>query len=401
MPNSKKIHAMAIGSTGLLSSPAVVFSAAWISCAALTALAITDLFSTYAQSAGAIALALIVSHLAGATFAGSLPPPSPRRPQPFHDAPKFETGLFAIWALISAIELVHSRGIPIVWLKSSPERTYADFGIHSLHGAANGIWLYMSTAIWIRIMGRRARHGDWTKALILTAWPILLLSRALLTISLAVVLSYAAVSSKKSASKKLVLAVAFAALFVWGFGLLGDVRSSEFSISSALGLQDTNWPAGILWVYAYTVSPIANLALNVSSGLPSYELLPINTLSPLLPSQVRQSMGVDVGFNGYLGDLVHGAFNVSTAFNAPYYDWGWPGMMLMSLLLGAAGQRIWATARVTREVSLLAVFNALIALSVFTNQFNQLPVILFFILVRTFPFSTPAARNRRSPRVAV
>ncbi len=401
MPDSTTAHQTRTSGVGWLSRPAIVFSAAWISCAALTTLPVTELFAVYAQEASVIALVLIVSHLAGAASVARFPVRAPHRAQSFTGSRKFENRLLVIWALVSAVEIVHSGGIPILWLRTSPEKTYADFGIHSVHGAANGIWLYLCSVTCVRLATRTSTKGDWPKALILGAWPILMLSRALLTIVLATVVSYCAISSKKPRLTKVAVAVTLAAAFIWGFGLLGDVRSSEFSISSALGVQDSNLPTGILWVYAYAVSPIANLALNVSSAIPSYEFLPTNTLSPLLPSQARQAMGIDVGFNGYLGDLVHGAFNVSTAFSAPYHDWGWPGMVLMSSLLGAVGQRIWTTARMTGELSLLAGFNALIALSIFTNQFNQLPVVLFFVLVQMHPIGVTVARSRRTRRVKV
>jgi oligosaccharide repeat unit polymerase len=403
LPKGTKVDAIQNVGPGLLSSPAITFCAAWVSSAALTALPITDVFSDHSQRAGLIALGLIASHLVGVLFATRLLGSAPYHARTYSELRNFETRLGAIWVLISVIEIVYSSGIPMLWLKTSPERTYEDFGIHSLHGAANGIWLYLATATWIRILERRSRTGDWQKALILGIWPILLLSRALLTIFLASVVSYAAIASTKSYLAKFAFALAFAALFIAGFGVLGDVRGSEFSISAALGLEDTNWPPGILWVYAYTVSPITNLALNVFSVTPSYSLLPSNTLSPLLPSQIRQLMGIEVGFNGYLGDLVHGAFNVSTAFSAPFHDWGWFGMMLLSALLGAIGHRIWSFARVSGEVSLLAVFNALLALSIFTNQFNQLPVVLFLILVATHPFGISTVRvklwrrGRRGP----
>lgn len=378
-----------------LAHPSTVFVGVWSVTLGLAAWGWIPAFAQYTPTALLIGTLLIAANLIGALLASLVG----RRPRRTDVSPLVYRGrhfLLGLWTAISLLEIALAGGLPIVWLATGSGRTYEDFGIPTVHGFANAMWLFLAFTHCLRVFDRDRSRRDVVLAVALLAWPVLVVSRALFTILLLQIVFFYLITTRRAMRSVVARLMVLAVLFAVAFGYAGDVRAPEFSIVEALGFDAEEIRfAALLWIYSYVVSPVATLALNWQSSIPSFGLLPSNTLANLLPSVVRSALGMDTGFEGYLGSLAHDAFNVSTAFLAPYLDWGAGGMLGMAFLIGLAGHLVWrATLRSALKLPLLCAFDAFVALTIFTNQFTQLTPLLLLALL-TYLARRP--RVRREP----
>jgi oligosaccharide repeat unit polymerase len=386
--------------------PTTIYACMWLVVIALTSLNLIDRLAVYSKPAITIAAMLIGSNVLGVLIAL----PMTRRTNKIHRVPskiefKFIPQLTIAWLIISIIEVYISDGLPIWWQITHAGRTYEDFGVKSIHGFANAVWIFLSFSSFIKF---RQRFN--TKNLIvfvaLFSWPVLVISRALMTIAVLQCALFYVMTTKTSWRKITLSILLLAIVFILAFGYAGDMRATEFSIAqvSGFGAEVGNEKGGpltaLIWIYAYMVSPAANLALHMTLNLPQGNVIPTNTLAPLLPSFARNMLGFDTGFTGYLGDLAHDAFNVGTGFNEIYFDWGAPGVYGMAFVIGLVGHVFWASAKRVQYAPMLCAFGAACALTVFTNQFTQLPILVDFILLGLLvrvPKHAKAAKQTLSP----
>jgi hypothetical protein len=175
----------------------------------------------------------------------------------------------------------------------------------------------------------------------------------------------------------------FLAIFVFSFGYLGDIRALDYSIQNSLGQDsDSGLPSGVFWIFAYLASPVANLTHNIVNTHPDFSMIPVNLFGPMFPSIVRKAFGADTSFYGYLGELAHPAFNVGTAFIAAFIDGGVFYVGLFSAAIGFVGHAAWSKARQFPSfLPLLSFFQTCVVLTVFSNQFFQIMIVVVFILL--------------------
>ena len=378
----------------LLAHPTTVFFVVWAMTLALAACGWIPIFAQYASTAVLVGVLLITSNLLGAAFA-SITVRQPRRPHKGCLRYRGRALIFRVWVVISLVEIGFAGGLPVIWLLTGSGRTYEDFGIHTVHGLANGLWIFLAFTQCLRIFDRACRRRDRQLALALLVWPILMMSRALITILLLQVVSFYLITTMRRMRSVLLRLSVLVVIFALAFGYMGDVRAPDFSIVEALGFDsDQTRSTALLWIYSYIVSPVSTLALNWEISIPEFTLLPFNTLANLLPSVARSALSMGTGFDSYIGVLAHDAFNVSTAFLAPFLDWGPAGMLVMAFVIGFIGHVVWCAAlRNALKLPLLSAYDAFVALTIFTNQFTQLMPLLLLVML------TYLARRPRVRRV--
>lgn len=282
------------------------------------------------------------------------------------------------WATISAIEILNFGGLPVTEILTGGSKSYAEFGIPSLHGFANLLWLVITL-----VMVARRRAGDKRSTwllMLLVVWQLLLLSRGMFII-LILLLACQYLATMKSVKLRYVLGVALVgSIMVFGFGFLGRVRATGFGMAAALNV-DERVPASWLWFYVYLTSPVANLANTVLLSTPRYSLFPVATLGSLVPTVVKPYLGVESGFDAYIGSPVAPFLNAGTAFRPPFLDWGVSGIVTASAAFGALAAFVrWRSRR--RGVAALSFLNGMLTLNVFNNNLIAPTFLLcFFILL--------------------
>lgn len=342
--------------------------------------------SQYSYSALWVTATLIVAHLAGVGLAmlGALGSRSNVPTDAIEYNFKFRKILLAIWIMVTLVEIVASGGLPIIWVMIGNGKTYEDFGIPSVHGMMNSIYLFLTFSSFIKMTKDRSRISLF-EFILMISWSLVVVSRALMAIAILQAAVFFLLTSMMSIKTKSSIIIIGALLFIAVFGFIGDIRSEEFSILYSTGLSYLDPRlSGLVWAYAYLASPLANLALNVSVNTAEIKIVPVTFLLPLLPSFVQRALGYEVGFLGFSGYLAHDAFNVGTAFIQIFIDWGLIGIVLYAFILGIFSQIIWRSFRKTGRADIISLYIPCIILTIFSNQFNQLPIILLFILFVAF-----------------
>jgi oligosaccharide repeat unit polymerase len=293
--------------------------------------------------------------------------------------------LFLVWCAISVVEIIVSKGIPMVWLLTGGGLSYGEFGIPSLHGMTNS--LLLSTAlVSLALYFHSGRRVFLIIPVVSTVWSILVISRNLLLVNLLqsfiLWLRYYA----RNAAKGLTRSVVFGFIVLYVFGVVGDVRTGadKFIAVAQPSFELPKWlPSGFFWAYIYITTPLNNMVFNLLNIHPLNTGAMPNTLALLLPSVLRAQL--IPGDDDASGNLVTQAFNVSSAFVGPYQDLGVPGVFAYSALCGVVSTIFWYKRSLLGHLGYV-VFAQCLFFSNFFNHFLYLPIL--FQLVWLFFYKT-------------
>jgi oligosaccharide repeat unit polymerase len=289
-----------------------------------------------------------------------------------------------VWMFLSAGEIVVSGGVPLVWLLTGNPKTYADFGIPSLHGLLNSMLLALGlcyTAIFARYGGRRYLLCP----LAIMGWALLVVTRSMIIVNL-IQTGMAVVLYRGLPGKLAVRLIAFAMIFVIGFGALGDLRSGAANFLAVAQPTEAypKWlPSGVLWFYIYLTTPLNNLIYTMASVHPADNLLFPNTVAPLFPTIARNLVYGSSAETALSGELVDEAFNVSTAYIGPVQDYGAFGMMCFSILISVVAAFYWWRANFRDDLIYIVIGQCLL-ISVFYDYFFSLPIITQVVWIYLF-----------------
>jgi oligosaccharide repeat unit polymerase len=383
----------------LLAHPSFPFCAAWTAVLVLNECTFVDTFGQYRGLIRIAALGIIATNLFGAAAVSlcyrrlTLV----RLRSAFGIRFRYRGFLLWLWLLISAAEIYVSGGLPLLWVLKGTGKTYEDFGIHSVHGFANALWLYLTISTFILFFEtRRWREGLLLIGLLM--WTVVTLSRASFSV---VAFQSAFYYILRTRQNSLALACKMGAavvVFVLAFGYAGNSRTPDFSIASTVGRERSSLVIDSeIWIYTYLLSPSANLAFNIENQAPDYSFPPKRFLGTILPSVVRRGLGMDIGFNGHVGALAHEAFNVGTGFWEIYLDLGIAGIAGYSILIGACGHMLWRGGVRENRLPVITYYGVCAGLSVFSNQFMQLPVLLNLLLLGELSDAHPGIPSEIQP----
>ncbi len=308
-------------------------------------------------------------------------------PQPLNEDLKVLKGvelpvnfLLFFYFLVQTFQIIYFKGFPLLWLLFGMKGSYFDFGIQSLNGLLNAIFLLATTGVFL-IYLEKGKKRDLFKLFFLITMPVLLICRQLLMSLFFQLICLSFFYVKKAFQKTVVVAL----LLLTSFVILGNMRTGVTEITKILGPKSFVPESlySLLWVYAYVVTPFNNInavCLDVEPlGKPLYEL------SSLLPSVLRQNFDLDPSETGFF--LVHKKLTVSTFYFPTLLDFG----MVYSFFF------MWAFQIVTmfsfrrakrgevKDVIVYAVLYMVMCLSIFANLFLFLPVIFQLVLIH-MPF---------------
>lgn len=382
----------------VLANPAVAFGGVWLMTLGLFSLGMTKqivpaTLDGLLMIGGNIAAAYVLSIIAMKV--------QPQKYNPLVELDLQLLGLYVqrlqlIWLIGSVFEIVASGGLPLQWALSgqSLTRDYTHFGVPSLHGIMNALYLQMMCGhllLWQIGKDKAAQR----RFLLFLFWPILMLGRGIfLSVavqSLAIWLILDVIRVKRA----LTLA-ALAAGNVVLFGIVGDLRGKENPFGYLIedkwvGLFDA-LPTGFLWVYVYITSGINNIFYNIQTIEPSGTL--DKTFFKLVPSFLRELLGiVDRADRLVFADK---NLNVSTFYAGTISDFGPAGSFIYGVIVVliatlvftyAKGHRVWAM------LCYSVLFQVLI-FSIFYDMLLLLPTLMQIALALYFiPFQRRHSRR--------
>lgn len=284
------------------------------------------------------------------------------------------------WIILTAIEVLYSKGIPIMWLIMRNGKTYFEFGIPSIHGLLNALGLSLGlTSFFYYLKTKKTNYLVITVCFIL--WYVCIITRQVIIVLLIelFIVYYNYSANKLKFLRNLIV---YGVCLIFFFGVLGDLRTGKDNFL-AVALPTDKWPiwlpSGFLWVYIYLATPINNLIYNISNSIvTNYNFFFPNTFSLLLPSVIRNLLYS--GQDTVSGDLISQAFNVSSAYMSSYMDAGIYGIGIFAFFIGMFSNIVWWI-NGQKRLFYRAIIAQCILLSIFYNHFFYLPVIfqLFWI----------------------
>lgn len=302
------------------------------------------------------------------------------------------TRISIAWLGVSIVEIGYSGGFPLIWSITGSYKTYFDFGIPTIHGLMNAVLLSIVTvSTFLGLSTKRIKF--YLPLGFLLFWGVLVISRNLIIVgSLQCLFLYLFIKGPPRLGRMIILA-ALGLLFIVAFGLIGDLRSGAdafYELAQPSSHYPTFLPSGFLWVYIYITTPLNNLVHQIMSSPPEYNWGLTNSMALLLPSVIRNIFYDAADF--FKGDLVTEAFNVSTAFMDMYRDMGYPGMITLSIMIGAVSQFVYEK-KSLRAILLCSILLQCALLSIFFNHYFYLPILFQYPIIALFPFDANSCRE--------
>jgi hypothetical protein len=200
--------------------------------------------------------------------------------------------------------------------------------------------------------------------------------------------------------RKIVIGLFASTCSVYVFGLMGDIRSGRDLILSLANLRGSypDWlPSGLIWIYIYILTPMANYINYVRTTMPSFN--PLDLFTWLVPSGIMAKItGVTITDTFANDWQVSGAFNIASGLVGPYQAYGHAGVVVFGTLIAFITffQRHKST---LCSLLNLVVIYASLALMVFNNNFMSLNVAFQFVIIRLLFGEKPPLRtvNLRNP----
>lgn len=305
---------------------------------------------------------------------------------------KIIKSIAVVWVFFTLVEIVKFGGIPIVnvLILRQFDLDYATFGLPTLHGLLNALYLTLICSIFILYQSIKNKKYLYI-SMILFFWPILIMSRALMIWTLleffCVYFIFNSISQKKIFGLFSILL-----LVIMLFGYIGDNRgeSNDQGVERFTDkfVKDENrfitdkLPSGFIWVYLYVTTPLNNVVWNIDNIQPEYNFK--YTFAALLPSVLRPGTNERSSNDNSL-QLFQEAFNVSSYFANYMRDFGVVGASIFIFFLQLYVLTIYQSAKSFKLGSMIAyatLFNSVV-MSIFFDYFFSL-VTVFQVLLGLF-----------------
>lgn len=270
------------------------------------------------------------------------------------------------------IELIYSRGCPLIWKFVGDTRTYFDFGIPSLNGAFYGL---------IICLGAYSLFTKSKDKYLYLAMGILMISRQVIMSIFIEGIIYFIISNKgKINYLKIVVLIIIA--FV-GFTIVGNFRSGNDTMNSVFmpKAQYKKLPDSVKWTYSYMTFSVSNLnnLVNMTEGNVNKGT---SMLSELLPTVLLDKVNLKPEFTNYY--LVSPTYNVSTYLPSIYVDFGILGVAIFNALMALIGYLLYSNVVHRfdeKSILMYSVFAHNIILLFFINMFLYLPIIIQLVYI--------------------
>ena len=297
-----------------------------------------------------------------------------------------------IWIFFTLFEIFNFKGIPLISVVflGQYELDYAAFGLPTLHGLMNSLYLSITCSIFILYQVTKNRKFLYL-VVIMFFWPILVMSRALMIWTIieffSIYFLFNVVNFRKIFG---LLSVVFFVIFLFGYigdnrGQTKDNESERFTdsfVKSEYRPITDKIPSGFIWVYLYVTTPLNNVVWNIENINPEYNFK--YTFRALLPSVIRDDSNKSGGTNNSL-ELFEEAFNVSSYYANYLKDFGVFGAGVIIFFLQFIVLLIYRSAKKFKIGGMIAyatIFNSIV-MSIFFDYFFSL-VTIFQVLLGLF-----------------
>lgn len=289
--------------------------------------------------------------------------------------------LFYFWLAIEIIEVVYSKGVPIIWSLSGNGKTYFDFGIPSIHGFANAFGLALVSVFFSIYLVNKYNNKRllYSICIMILFYACLLTRQVIISMVVQMFIIYCFYRRKIPWRKMLIIAIVGILLF----GILGNIRTGYTAFLNVAMINTDINPLfiGVYWVYMYLTMTIANL--NKVFSLNFVPIGAIHIFSVYMPSIIRNALFKNNTYE-LPNYLVTQAFNVSGYFMDFYLSYKVAGIVFIAVIYGLLGGVIYKKIRKSRNqknIIYYAIYLQILSLSFFYNHLLYLPSGFQFIII--------------------
>jgi hypothetical protein len=289
-----------------------------------------------------------------------------------YESLQFHMLVFLVLTGLLVAECVYSGGVPLLTAAVGGDSDYATFGIPTVNVAFVGFSLFYAI-YWFDLYLLRYGRVFLAFSLMAASTSILIVHRGGFIIDfVAAIFLYV---QRRGLERKLIISFsALVAAMLWGFGLLGDLRTHGLTGESLIldigkasdKFRDSNIPTEFFWPYLYISSPLANLQLNMTNRVATDKPALYLALE-LLPDFVSKRIVPEDAVPATLPLLVTEQLTVRTMYGRAFLLMGWLGIILSFMyfviialvcLIALRGSKYFiATSSILSSLGLLNIFD--------------------------------------------
>jgi hypothetical protein len=247
-----------------------------------------------------------------------------------------QTFVFLAIVAVFIAEVAWNRGVPLLVIAAGGDTSARDYGIPVVHVAFAG-FCYFYAVYWfdLFLIGQGRIFLVFSLSAVSTS--LLTFSRGAFIVTL-IAIAGVYLQRRGFSRKLLFILVALFGAVLWGFGLLGDIRthgaSGESIILTVGDASDkflhSNIPTEFFWPYLYTSSPLANLQLNVTDRV-APDSPELYVLLELLPDFISKRLVSEETTAAFSPLLITEQLTVCTMFGRSFVLLGWIGVCITFL----------------------------------------------------------------------
>lgn len=271
------------------------------------------------------------------------------------------------------VEIIYSKGVPLIWKFMNNGKIYFDFGIPSINGALYGL---------VICLGAYSFFLKSKDKFIYLAIGILIISRQIILSILieAVIFEICGSDNIKKSVKKILILIIIAMI---GFNLIGNFRSGNNVMNDVFQAKENyeKLPSTLKWIYSYMTFSLGNFneLVKITNGGVNYGT---SILTDLVPTVILNIVKVKpINSFVFLKSL---NFNVSTYLQSIYLDFGIIGIAIFNILIALLGNKMYCIMlknKTSKNILLYAVYIHNIIFLFFINMFLYLPIIAQFVYI--------------------
>jgi hypothetical protein len=326
-----------------------------------------------------------------------------------YESLQFHVLVFLVLMGLLAAECVYSGGVPLLTTATGGDSDYQTFGIPTVNVAFIGFSLFYAV-YWFDLYLLRYGRVFLAFSLLAASTSILIVHRGGFIIDfVAAVFVYV---QRRGLERKLIISFsAMVAALLWGFGLLGDLRTHNVTGESVIleigkasdKFLDSNIPTEFFWPYLYISSPLSNLQLNITNRVATDKPAQYMALE-LLPDFVSKRLVPEDAVPATLPLLVTEQLNVSTMYARPFLLMGWLGVFLSFMYFVIIALACLTALRGSKYfIATSSILSSLGFLNIFANMYlfaGGITLVMAALVLHLFERPSVNDGGRRSHGVA-
>ena len=315
--------------TRSLTNPFAAYAAGFIVALCVYSLGYSDLYPPLQPSLKWFLLSTCLICVCLAYATRGMVPNSSSKGERFGKHLAIYTGIMGVFI----IEVIANGGFPLLLIAANADFSYLDFGIPQLH-VAFVAFCYFFAVYWfdLYILGQGKTFLILSTTAMATS--VLIVNRGAFILTLiAIIFVYI---QRRGLDRRLLLTFALvSAATLWGFGVLGDLRTkgaSGESIILSIGdasdkFLNSNIPTELFWPYIYASSPLANLQLNITDRAAT-DSPALYLVLEFLPDFISKRLLSEETIDGADPLLITDQLTVCTMYGRSFLLMGWLGLVL-------------------------------------------------------------------------